>query len=214
MTVTDQFKIIDNEIKANQAQYDLDRLAAKISAYSSDDLRKYQYLTGEDLGYTRGVLEQTKFDHSPQGEVVNKGFDDKDGQKEGLLRRLKNLEKNQKINDNDKNKKTNDESDPNSPRSKSGIYLTLSSSARSKSSRKTLISDDKLERSAYFPDVANIKGINILRLKNETQTFYLEDDLEVFFLGCPDVFDLDLKEFFENIASEEKQSIGYKLLLR
>ena len=130
------------------------------------------------------------------------------------MRRLKNLEKNQNVNDNDKNKKTNDESDPNSPRSKSGIYLTLSSSARSKSSRKTLISDDKLERSAYFPDVANIKGINILRLKNEIQTFYLEDDLEVFFLGCPDVFDLDLKEFFENIASEEKQSIGYKLLLR
>ena len=32
MTVTDQHKIIDNKIKANQPQYDLDRLAAKISA--------------------------------------------------------------------------------------------------------------------------------------------------------------------------------------
>ena len=50
MTVTDQIKITDN-IKANQAQYDLDRLAAKISAYSSpDDLKKYEYLIGEDLG--------------------------------------------------------------------------------------------------------------------------------------------------------------------
>ena len=39
MTVTDQLKIIDNNIKANQAQYDLDRLAAKISAYSSGDLK-------------------------------------------------------------------------------------------------------------------------------------------------------------------------------
>ena len=46
MTVTDQLKIIDNKIKANQVQYDLDRLAAKISAYSSGDLRKYEYLTG------------------------------------------------------------------------------------------------------------------------------------------------------------------------
>ena len=35
MTVTDQLKIIDKKIKTNQAQYDLDRLAAKISAYSS-----------------------------------------------------------------------------------------------------------------------------------------------------------------------------------
>ena len=39
-TLTDQLKIIDNEIKANQAQYELDILAAKISASSSDNLRK------------------------------------------------------------------------------------------------------------------------------------------------------------------------------
>ena len=32
MAVTDQLKIIDNKIKANHSQYDLDRLAAKISA--------------------------------------------------------------------------------------------------------------------------------------------------------------------------------------
>ena len=50
MTVTDQLKIIDNKIKINQAQYNLDRLAAEISAYSSGDLRKYEYLTGENLG--------------------------------------------------------------------------------------------------------------------------------------------------------------------
>ena len=43
MTVTDQLKIIDNKIKANQAQYGLDRLAAKISAYFSGDLRKYEF---------------------------------------------------------------------------------------------------------------------------------------------------------------------------
>ena len=50
MTVTDQIKtIIYNKIKANQAQYDLDRLTAKISALSSGELRKYEYLTGEDL---------------------------------------------------------------------------------------------------------------------------------------------------------------------
>ena len=39
-TVTDQLKIIDNKIEANQAQYDLDRLTAKISAYSSVELRE------------------------------------------------------------------------------------------------------------------------------------------------------------------------------
>ena len=57
MTVTDQLEIIDNKIKANQAQYDLDRLSAKISG----DLRKYEYVTGEDLGYKPSVLEKEKF---------------------------------------------------------------------------------------------------------------------------------------------------------
>ena len=51
MTVTDQLKIIDNKSKANQAQYDLDRLSAKVSALSSGELRKYKYFTGEDLWY-------------------------------------------------------------------------------------------------------------------------------------------------------------------
>ena len=42
MTATDQIKIIDNKIKANQAEYDLDRLTAKLSASSSGELRKYE----------------------------------------------------------------------------------------------------------------------------------------------------------------------------
>ena len=57
MTVTDQLNIIDNKIKANKAQYDLGRLGAKISVHSSGDLRKYEYLTGEDLGYQPSVFE-------------------------------------------------------------------------------------------------------------------------------------------------------------
>ena len=58
MTSTDQLKIIDNKIKGNQAQYDLDRLAAKVSVYSTGDLRKYEYLTGEDLGFKPSVVNQ------------------------------------------------------------------------------------------------------------------------------------------------------------
>ena len=62
MTVTDQLKIIENKIEANQAQYDLDRLAAKISVLSSNDLRKYEYLTVEDLGYEPSLLENVTFE--------------------------------------------------------------------------------------------------------------------------------------------------------
>ena len=50
MTLTDELKILDNKIIANQTQYDLGRKAAKISALSSKGLlEKYEYLTGEDL---------------------------------------------------------------------------------------------------------------------------------------------------------------------
>ena len=62
ITLTDELKIRDDKIKANQAQHDLVREAAKISALSSNDLlQKFEYLTGEDLGHRPSVLEKTKF---------------------------------------------------------------------------------------------------------------------------------------------------------
>ena len=91
MTVTDQLKIIDNKIKANQAQYDLDSLAAKISANSSGDLRKYEYLTDEDLGYKPSVVEQATFEFYQLDKIFNKVMD-RDDQKERLFKRLKNIE--------------------------------------------------------------------------------------------------------------------------
>ena len=90
MTLTDQFKIIDNKIKASQAKYDLYRLAAKISTYSSGDLRKYEYLTGEDLGYKPSVFEKAKFDYSPLSNIFTKGFN-QDDQKERPFKRLENI---------------------------------------------------------------------------------------------------------------------------
>ena len=58
MIVTDHLKIIDYKIKVNQVQYDLGRLAAKISSQSSGELRKYEYLTGEDLDTNQVCLNK------------------------------------------------------------------------------------------------------------------------------------------------------------
>ena len=69
-------------MKTNQAQNDLDREAAKISALSSGELEKYKYLTGEDLGYKPEVVEKTKFEYSPFGKVFDKGLDEKDKKKD------------------------------------------------------------------------------------------------------------------------------------
>ena len=91
ITITDQIKVLNKNIIQNKAQYDLDRKAAKISALSSNNLDKYEYLTGKDLGLNPSTMEQARFEYSPLGKIFNKGFD-KDDQKEGLFKRLKNIE--------------------------------------------------------------------------------------------------------------------------
>ena len=72
MTVNDQIKILNRKIMQNEAQYDLDRKAAKISALPSNNLDKYEYLTGEDLGLQPGTFEQDKFEYSPLGKVLTR----------------------------------------------------------------------------------------------------------------------------------------------
>ena len=91
MTKFDQVKILDNKIKANKAQYMLDRKNAEISAKSSGNLDKYKYLTDEDLGYKPDALMQAKFEYSPLGKVFMAGLDKSD-KTEGLLKTLKNVE--------------------------------------------------------------------------------------------------------------------------
>ena len=94
MTITDQIKILDRKILQNEAQHDLDKKTAIISAQSSKNLDKVEYLTGEDLGLRPNTIEQVKFEYSPFGKIFNKGLD-KDDQK-GLFKRLKNFENAQK----------------------------------------------------------------------------------------------------------------------
>ena len=72
MIITDQIKILNRKIIQNEAQYDVDRKAANISALSSNNLDKYEYLTGEDLGLKPSTVEQTKFEYSPLGKLLEK----------------------------------------------------------------------------------------------------------------------------------------------
>ena len=95
MTRKEQVKILDDKINANKRQYDLDRINAEISAYSSGDLPKYEYLTKKDLVYKPNAFEQAKFEYSPLGKVFTDGLTKEDkSNKIGLLKRLKNIEDN------------------------------------------------------------------------------------------------------------------------
>ena len=62
----------------NEAQYDLDRKAAKISALSSGKLDKYEYLNGEDLNYKPITVDEAKFDYSPFCRFFNGGLKEKE----------------------------------------------------------------------------------------------------------------------------------------
>ena len=92
MTKFDQIKILDHKIKANKAQYMVDRKNAEIFGKSSGELDKYEYLTGEDLDYKPDGLTQAKFEYSPLGKTLTFGST-KEDKKVGLLKRLANINK-------------------------------------------------------------------------------------------------------------------------
>ena len=65
---------IDDQIKDEKLQYDINREAAKISALSSGKIDKYEYLTGEEIlpSNQRQIIEQAKFTYSPLGKAFEK----------------------------------------------------------------------------------------------------------------------------------------------
>ena len=67
MTIKVEIKILDDKIRQNKADYDLCRQNATISVLSSGELKKYEYLTGEDLGYRPDPVQKAKFEYSPLG---------------------------------------------------------------------------------------------------------------------------------------------------
>ena len=65
---------IEDQIKDEKLQYDINREAAKISALSSGKLDKYEYLTGEELlpSDQQQIIQQAKFNYSPLGKALEK----------------------------------------------------------------------------------------------------------------------------------------------
>ena len=65
---------IEDQIKDEKLQYDINREAAKISALSSGKLDKYEYLTGEEIlpSNQQQIIQQAKFNYSPLGKAIEK----------------------------------------------------------------------------------------------------------------------------------------------
>ena len=65
---------INDQIKDEKLQYDINRQVAKISALLSEKLHKYEYLTDEDIlpSNQQQIIERTKFAYSPLGKAFDK----------------------------------------------------------------------------------------------------------------------------------------------
>ena len=58
---------INDQIRDEKLQYNINREAAKTSALSSGKIHKYEYLTGEDIlpSNQQQIIERAKFTYSP-----------------------------------------------------------------------------------------------------------------------------------------------------
>ena len=75
MTHKKQNKILDDKIESNNNQNKIDRLNAEISACSSDDLNKYEFLKRIDLNYKPNALDKARFEFPQLGREFNERLD-------------------------------------------------------------------------------------------------------------------------------------------
>ena len=93
MTCKEQNKILDAKIESNVNQYKVDMLNAEISAFSSGDLNKYEFLKRIDLNYKPNALDRARFEFSPLGKTFSTGLDKtaQGYQEEGIIKLLKDI---------------------------------------------------------------------------------------------------------------------------
>ena len=125
MTRKEQNKILDAKIESNVNQYKVDRLNAEISAFSSGDLNKYEFLKRIDLNYKPNALDKARFEFSPLGKTFSMGLDKtaQGYQEEGIIKLLKDIrdglaggiipKRPGSDNDNDNDDNDNDDNDDN-----------------------------------------------------------------------------------------------------
>ena len=90
---------INNQIRDQKLQYDINREAAKISALSSGEIRKYEYLAGEDIlpSNQQQMIEQTQFTYSPLGKAFEKQLKTIEDQGQKQVDALKDLKPKEQI---------------------------------------------------------------------------------------------------------------------
>ena len=81
---------INDQIRDEKLQYDINREAAKIPALSPGKIHKYEYLTGEDTlpSNQQQIIEQARFSYSPLGKAFEKQINTTEGQGEKQIKAI------------------------------------------------------------------------------------------------------------------------------
>ena len=89
---------IDEKIRDEKLQYDINREAAKISSLSSGKIHKHEYLTGEDILplSNEQIIEQARFIYSPSGKAFDKQIKTIEDQEKNQVDALNNLKSDNK----------------------------------------------------------------------------------------------------------------------
>ena len=90
---------IEDQIKDEKLQYDINREATKISALSSGKIEKYEYLTGEEIlpSNQQQIIEQVKFTYSTLGKAFEKQTKTIEDQGEKQIKAIQDIKNNQLI---------------------------------------------------------------------------------------------------------------------
>ena len=81
---------INDQIRDEKLQYDINREAAKISALQSGKIHKYEYLTGDDIlpSNQQQIIEQAKFIYSSLGKAFEKQIKTIEDQREKQIKSI------------------------------------------------------------------------------------------------------------------------------
>ena len=218
MTRKEQNKILDDKIESNINQYKVDRLNAEISAFSSGDLNKYEFLTRKDLKYKPNALDKARFEFSPLGKTFSTGLDKtvQGYQEEGVIKLLKDIRDGLAGGNRPNNRPNNDDGDDGKDKiNKEEKYADMPDLETEEDAAKRIADSYEQKKDNYDDIIKKLKD-RILYLDTKFKDSKLsneeKDKLNKELIESNDKSE-DFIEIYNDIAKEEQDKIYKKFFI-
>ena len=222
MTRKDQNKILDGKIESNINQYKVDRLNAEISAFSSGDLNKYEFLTRKDLKYKPNALDKARFEFSPLGKTFSMGLDKtvQGYQEEGVITLLKDIRdflagdnRSNKRPNNDNGEDGDDGDDDEDKKNKEEKYADMPDLETEEDAAKRIADSYEQKKDDYDDIIKKLKDKTLYldtKLKDSKLSNEEKDKLIKELIESNDKLE-DFIEIYNDIVKEKQDEIHRKL---